>query len=177
MAASMYARAIGRRTVRRNPVIQSRWSRDLRAPSLRLTPPPPLEPERTAPLPIVAPGTGLMYDKPRVQLVERAEEAFHARPQHTIQLRLIAPRETMPFVGRVTACPYLECRSSNRRCLSADPAPVSLERQVRHCFSEDHRQCHYYRKARGLRSVPPDQAAFYTAAAVLLFVIVALASL
>ncbi len=83
----------------------------------------------------------------------------------------------MPFMGRKTACPYLECRPANRRCLSAEPAPVSLERQVRHCFSQSHRQCRYYRKARGLPTVPPNQAAFYTAAAVLLLVIVTFASL
>ena len=175
MAASMYSRAIGRR---RDPATQRRWSRDLRAPSLRLPPSPILAPEMTAPLPVITPLTMPVYDNPqRPQSVHGAEDVFQQRTQQFITLRQIQPRETMPFMGRETACPYLECRSTNRRCLSADPAPVSLERQVRHCFSESHRQCRYYRKARGLPAVPPNQAAFYTAAAVLLLVIVAIASL
>lgn len=175
MAASMYSRAISRR---RDPSTQRRWSRDLRAPSLRLPPAPLLAPEMTAQLPVITPRTIPESDssqRPQADHVD--EEMFPQRTQQFITLRQIQPRETMPFMGRETACPYLECRSANRRCLSADPAPVSLERQVRHCFNEGHRQCRYYRKARGLPAVPPNQAAFYTAAAVLLLVIVTFASL
>lgn len=175
MAASMYSRAIGRR---RDPATQRRWSRDLRAPALRMPPSPAPAPEMTAQLPIVPPLTMPVHDNPRRhEPVNEAEDVFQQRTQQLITLRQIQPRETMPFIGRETACPYLECRSSNRRCLSADPAPVSLERQVRHCFNEGHRQCRYYRKARGLPAVPPNHAAFYTAAAVLLLVIVVVTSL
>lgn len=161
MSTSMYANAISRR---RATTGQRRWSRDLRAPALRLTQNTGTALDVTASLPLVTPSTTHVPE-------------FHERPRPVITLREIQPRKTMPFMGRVTACPYLECRSSNRRCLSADPAPISLERQARHCFSESHRQCRYYRKARGLPSVPPNQAAFYTAAAVLLLVFVAVASL
>ena len=100
------------------------------------------------------------------------------RPERpVIQLRQIYAREMMPFAGRESACPYLECRSSNRRCLSADPAPISLRRQARHCFGPDHRACSYYRQARGLPAVPPTQAAFYTAAAVTLAVLLVMAGI
>ena len=161
MATSMYAQAISRRRARMG---SRRWSRDLRAPALRLTQNTGTAFDLTASLPLISPHT--------TQVPE-----LHEGPRPVITLREIQPRETMPFMGRVTACPYLEYRSANRRCLSADPAPISLERQVRHCFSESHRQCRYYRKARGLPSVPPNQAAFYTAAAVLLLVFVAVANL
>lgn len=83
----------------------------------------------------------------------------------------------MPFLSRTSACPYLECRSSNRRCLSASPAPISLQRQVRYCLNTGHRSCKYYRKSRGLAAIPPTQAAFYTAAAVTAMILIALAGL
>lgn len=120
-----------------------RWTRDARRPSIRLTPAevPPPPPDVTAPFQIVQPP---------------------ARP--VIALRPISSREATPFMARTTACPFLECRSTSRRCLSAYPAPVSLERQVRYCLKTDHRTCKYYRKARGLAAVPPTQAAFYTGA-------------
>lgn len=144
----------------RIPAALGRWTRDARTPSLRLTPqaaelPPP---DMTSQFPVVD-----MQSKPGRQTV--------------IQLHPVQARETMPFMARTTACPYLECRQSNRRCLSADPAPVSLERQVRHCFSQDHRTCKYYRKARGLPAVPPTHAAFYTAAAVTVILFLYLAGL
>lgn len=137
-----------------------RWARDARTPSLRLTPaavePPPVD--MTAEFSIVD-----------------VEHVAPSRP--VITLHPVHARETMPFMARTTACPYLECRSSNRRCLSADPAPISLERQVRHCLGKDHRSCKYYRKARGLPAVPPGQAAFYTAAVVVIVMLVFVAGL
>jgi hypothetical protein len=154
------------------PSALGRWSRDARSPSLRLTPPAVElpEPDITAPFPLVEP-----------EQQARPEYLILGRPEHTrpdaIQLRPISARETMPFLGRVSACPYLECRPANRRCLSADPAPVSLERQVRHCLSEGHRTCKYYRQARGLPAIAPTQAAFYTAAAVTILILIVLAGL
>lgn len=139
----------------RPPAALGRWTRDARRPSIRLTPPEvaPPPPDVTAPFAIVQPTD---------------VSGFHtaAPPKRTIQLHSITARETMPFMGRTTACPYLECASSNRRCLSAMPAPVSIQRQAKYCMRADHRSCTYYRKARGMAAVPPTQAAFYTAALV-----------
>lgn len=171
MAVSVNAR-------KRGLANQRRWNRDQRAPALRLPTPAPARPDPTVQLPVVPPRTApVVNDASRKEREGSLGMSFQKPVQPVIELREVQQRQTMPFMGRVTACPYLECRSSNRRCLSSDPAPISLERQVRHCFSEHHRQCRYYRKARGLPRVPPNQAAFYTAAAVLLLVIVALASL
>lgn len=178
MAARMYPQANSGRMLRRAPAAIGRWSRDMRAPALRLTPPPAPELEKTAPIPIVAPaitqtnGTALA-----TQRSNTIADLFAPHPSPVIQLRVVQARSAMPFLGRESACPYLECRSSGRRCLSADPAQVSLERQVRHCLSADHRQCKYYRKARGLPAVPPNHAAMFTVAAVVLLVIAAYATL
>ena len=148
----------------------------MRAPALRLAPPPAPELEATAPLPVVAPSV-TSTEATASQPTDLAHDVFGARPSPVIRLRPVEPRPFMPFLGRETACPYLECRPNGRRCLSAQPAPVSLERQVRHCLSESHRQCKYYRKARGLPTIPPNQAAVYTVAIVVLLTIAAIASL
>lgn len=150
----------------------------MRAPALRLAPAPAPELEKTAPIPIVAPAiTQTNAASSVVQRPDIAADLFAPRPSPVIQLHVVQARAAMPFLGRESACPYLECRSSGRRCLSADPATVSLERQVRHCLSDDHRQCKYYRKARGLPAVPPNHAAMFTVAAVVLLVIAAYATL
>ena len=159
---------------RRSRAALGRWSRDARSPALRIAPAAPV-PEVTAPLPVL-PESGMAASSPP-QTQPGEEPIFPVVSKPTITLRPIRQRETMPFVARETACPYLECRSANRRCLSAQPAPISLERQVRYCFGPQHRQCRYYRKARGLPAVPPTQAAFYTAAAVTIVILIVLTGL
>lgn len=152
-------------------VALGRWSRDARTPSLRLRPSGTAEPksETTAELPVI-PGTGKRGSAP-----PQWGSLLRTSVQPVTRLRDIKTRKMTSFASCPSACPYLEYRSSNRRCLSAEPAPVSLERQVRYCLTSDHRQCKYYRKARGLYPVPPTQAAFYTAAAVTLVILIVLA--
>lgn len=77
----------------------------------------------------------------------------------------------MPFLARETACPFLEFCQHGRRCLSASPAPVSLQRQARHCLTSSHRSCRYYRDARHYPPVPPAEAAFYTTGLVVILIL------
>lgn len=149
-----------------------RWSRDVRSPSLRLhTPESSVAwPERTAELPIIP--LREVRD-PGVLQVSRSQSILHAPAGALTRLRRATKREET----RQTACPFLEYRASNRRCLSATPSPVSIERQVRFCLTSEHQQCKYYRKAQGLPAVPPTQAAFYTAAAVMVVILIVLAGL
>lgn len=77
----------------------------------------------------------------------------------------------MPFLVRETACPYLEFCRHGRRCLSATPSPVSLQRQAKHCLTPAHRTCRYYRDARNYRQVPPAEAAFYTTGVVVILIL------
>jgi hypothetical protein len=166
MEMSIDSRPVRRPRSARPVAALGRWTRDARAPSLRLTPA-----EAMLPAPdLTAPFTTIPSD-----LTSRPPSGQQERP--VIHLRQIHAREMMPFMGRESACPYLEFRSNNRRCLSADPAPVSLRRQAQHCFGPDHRTCSYYRQARGLPAVPPTQAAFYTAAAVVLAMLLVMAGM
>jgi hypothetical protein len=166
MEMSIDSRPVRQPRAARPAAALGRWTRDARAPSLRLTPAQQAMPEPDMTAPFTAIPSELVLD-PRSGRQERP----------VIHLRQIHAREMTPFMGRESACPYLEFRTSNRRCLSADPAPVSLRRQAQHCFGPDHRTCSYYRQARGLPAVPPTQAAFYTAAAVVLAMLLVMAGM
>jgi hypothetical protein len=166
MEISIDSRSVRQPRAARPAAALGRWTRDARAPALRLTPAQAVipDPDMTAPFTII----------PSVLTLE---PPARKQDRTIIHLHQIHAREMMPFMGRESACPYLEFRSSNRRCLSADPAPVSLRRQAQHCFGPDHRMCSYYRQARGLPAVPPTQAAFYTAAAVTLAMLLVMAGI
>jgi hypothetical protein len=163
MATWMYAGTSVRRARERRIAI-GRWREaDERTPALRL-------PRRST-------ATASPATPPTAHGAEPAKDFSLTAPLPTIRLERIHARPLMPYALRTTACPYIESRSRDRRCLTDEPREVTLNCQAVLCLRQQHRRCPRYRKARGLRTLPPQRLAAYTVALALVVTLILVAGL
>ncbi len=111
----------------------------------------------------------------RVASAERLEIRDTASlPQ--VRLLPIVQKPLQPFVLRESACAYLECKASDRRCLASGNRDVELGYQVAYCLGPRHASCAYYRKtAQPYRSSAAKRLA-YAAAVLVIAGLLALAA-
>lgn len=86
-----------------------------------------------------------------------------ARP--IIRLQPIVSKPLQPYVLRETACDFLECRSSGRRCIASNGREVDLGYQVAYCLGARHRSCPVHAGATKTGRVYRARKAIYTAVA------------
>jgi len=163
MATWMYAGTSVRRT-RERRAAQGHWrDGDERRPALRLAHGKPSAHACTLPCPVVLPpGNGSVSSTAQLPV---------------LRLQAIQLRPLTPYAVRLTACPYIENRRQARRCLAQEPVEVSLRCQAALCLGQQHRRCPRYRKARGLRTLPPQRLAAYTVALALVLLLIVVAGL
>jgi hypothetical protein len=66
-----------------------------------------------------------------------------------IRLQPIVSRPLQPYALRESACQFLECRSSGRRCIVAGAREVDLGYQVSYCLGDRHAACPMYQASSG----------------------------
>jgi hypothetical protein len=101
-----------------------------------------------------------------------APRAAPRRPVVMLQPITIKPLQL--FVLRESACDYLECRSSGRRCVAAGERPVQLDHQIAYCLGARHGQCGIYRARAGRQAAPLRRLA-YAAVVIIMVGLLALA--
>ena len=118
-----------------------------------------------------------IYTRPR----RRASQSVSVSPKpvtsqpETIRLQPITARPLQPFVLRETACSFLECKASGRRCIAADAREVELGYQVAYCLGGRHLSCSKFRLATTGSRINRSRKLVYTALAFIMIALVAAA--
>ncbi|MEZ4523869.1 MAG: hypothetical protein R3A46_19870 [Thermomicrobiales bacterium] len=90
-----------------------------------------------------------------------------------IRLQPIVKKPLQPYLLRESACDFLECRSSGRRCIVSERQEVTLEYQVSYCLGSRHRSCPMYADATNGKTSGRFRKLMYAAAIVALVVLAA----
>ena len=93
----------------------------------------------------------------------------------SIRLKPITARPLQPFVMRESACSFLECKASGRRCIAADARRVDLGYQVAYCLGDRHSACAEFRSATNANGTRRSRRIIYTALAFIMIALVAAA--
>jgi len=96
-----------------------------------------------------------------------------ARP--VIRLQPIVSKPLQPYVLRESACDFLECRSSGRRCIVSDGREVDLGYQVAYCLGPRHAACPLYAHVTSPGRALRLRKAVYAAVAIMMLALIVLA--
>ena len=97
------------------------------------------------------------------------------RRRATIRLQPIVQKPLQPYVFRESACEYLECRISRRRCIAAGGREVDLGYQIAYCLGPRHSSCAMFERDANASGPGKMKLAIYAAVVAVMLGLVAAA--